>query len=122
VTRFGRDREAAGPGPVRVPEGLVWLRLWPETGRTHQLRAQAARRGLPVWGDAAYGAARAFAPGVALHARSLTFRHPALGRELTVVAPLPEAWARQGAALAHGRPGPAAERRDLRPPGRLSRS
>jgi 23S rRNA pseudouridine1911/1915/1917 synthase len=96
VTRYGRD-----PADLaRVPEGLVWLRLWPQTGRTHQLRAQAAGRGLPVWGDAAYGAARPFATGVALHARSLTFRHPALGRDVTVRAPVPNAWARQGAVLA----------------------
>ncbi len=39
VTRYRRDR--AG----RLPPGTAWLRLWPETGRTHQLRAQAAARG-----------------------------------------------------------------------------
>jgi 23S rRNA pseudouridine1911/1915/1917 synthase len=95
LTRYARDRGAA----ARLPGGLVWLRLWPETGRTHQLRAQAARRGLPVWGDAPYGAARPFDPGIALHARSLTFRHPALGRDVTVRAPVPEGWARLGAVL-----------------------
>jgi 23S rRNA pseudouridine1911/1915/1917 synthase len=94
VTRFRRERDAAAP--FRVPEGLIGLRLWPETGRTHQLRAQAGRRGLPVLGDAAYGARRAFPRGIALHARSLTFEHPGRRTPVTVVAPLPEAWADAG--------------------------
>lgn len=83
---------------ARVPPGAHWLRLWPETGRTHQLRAQAALRGRPVWGDAAYGSTRAFPAGIALHARALTLRHPAVARELTLTAALPDAWAGQGFA------------------------
>ena len=35
---------------------FMWLRLWPQTGRTHQLRAQASTRGLPIVGDFTYGA------------------------------------------------------------------
>ena len=81
---------------ARVPAGAVALRLFPETGRTHQLRAQAARRGWPIWGDTPYGAVRAFPAGIALHARALTFHHPALGHGVTVTAPLPETWAGQG--------------------------
>ena len=83
---------------ARVPAGACWLRLRPETGRTHQLRAQSARHVGPVWGDAGYGSARNFPSGIALHARSLTVEHPALDRELTVVAPLPEAWTTVGFA------------------------
>ena len=49
VTRV--RREAAGMRPA----GVLWLRLWPETGRTHQLRAQAAARGMPILGDSEYG-------------------------------------------------------------------
>jgi 23S rRNA pseudouridine1911/1915/1917 synthase len=96
LTRFRRE---PGPAGAALPEGLAWLRLWPLTGRTHQLRAQAAARGLPVWGDTPYGASRPFATGIALHARSITFRHPATGRDVTARAPLPADWARQGAAL-----------------------
>ena len=90
VTRFRRES-------ARAPEGCVRLRLWPETGRTHQLRAQAALRGWPVVGDAVYGSTRDPAgPAVALHARSVVFRHPTLGRPVTVVAPLPETWRERG--------------------------
>jgi 23S rRNA pseudouridine1911/1915/1917 synthase len=34
---------------------LTVLDLWPETGRTHQLRVHASRAGCPLFGDVAYG-------------------------------------------------------------------
>jgi len=71
-----------------------------ETGRMHQVRIQAARRGHPLLGDAQYGATTPFGPqstnprerAIALHARSLTFRHSETKESLTVTAPLPAAW------------------------------
>ena len=91
----------------RLPDGLSWLLLRPETGRTHQLRAQASARGLAILGDAAYGSVRPFDPGIALHARSLTVRHPVRRQSLTFVAPLPESWKDHGIELpATSGPGP----------------
>jgi 23S rRNA pseudouridine1911/1915/1917 synthase len=84
---------------TRLPEDCAWLRLWPQTGRTHQLRVQAASRGMPILGDANYGASRPFSPGIALHARGLRVRHPVLQTPLRLVAPLPQAWAEQGIVL-----------------------
>jgi 23S rRNA pseudouridine1911/1915/1917 synthase len=75
-----------------LPEGLAWLKLRPVTGRTHQLRAQAAARGTPIVGDLTYGASRWFPVGIALHARSLTVEHPIRRQPMTVVAPLPDTW------------------------------
>ena len=40
-----------GSGPRRVS----LLRLEPQTGRSHQLRVQCARRGMPIVGDRTYG-------------------------------------------------------------------
>jgi 23S rRNA pseudouridine1911/1915/1917 synthase len=98
--RRATTRVAIGHGPaVRLPAGTCWLRLRPETGRTHQLRAQASRRGLPIVGDGDYGAAGGFACGIALHARRLTVEHPVLRARLTWVAPLPVAWDAAGIAL-----------------------
>lgn len=73
---------------------LVGLNLRPETGRTHQLRAQAAARGWPIVGDATYGSGTHFEPGIALHARTLRIDHPILRTELTIQAPLPPSWSR----------------------------
>lgn len=86
-------------GTAVTPEGTAWLELWPETGRTHQLRAQSALRHLPVWGDLAYGSTLPFSPGIALHARALTFEHPMLRQSMTVSAEPPASWALQGIVL-----------------------
>ena len=66
----------------------------------HQLRVQAAWRGHPVLGDAAYGSAEAFGPPaelprdrvIALHARRLTLTHPATKQPLALEAALPDYW------------------------------
>jgi 23S rRNA pseudouridine1911/1915/1917 synthase len=87
LTRF-----EVGGGMV-VPAGLAWLKLRPETGRTHQLRVQAAARGMPIVGDSTYGSARAFPVGIALHARYLTVEHPIVRRPIVIEAPLPASWA-----------------------------
>jgi 23S rRNA pseudouridine1911/1915/1917 synthase len=85
-------------GVPSLPQGCSWLRLWPETGRTHQLRIQAARRGTPILGDVNYGASKAFSEPhrIALHARSLKLKHPTSGCEMLLVAPVPLWWADEG--------------------------
>jgi RluA family pseudouridine synthase len=87
---------------ISLPEGSAWLKLWPQTGRTHQLRAQAARRGMPILGDSIYGSQSKILGSdsvIALHARSLKFRHPVLHHELEIVASVPEFWADRGLIL-----------------------
>lgn len=96
--RPAATRFAVGPATA-LPDGTSWLRLWPVSGRTHQLRAQAAVRGLPILGDLAYGAARPFPQGIALHARALRIGHPALDQEMTWTAPVPASWHEAGAVL-----------------------
>ncbi len=79
----------------------TWLEIELETGRMHQVRIQAAVRGHPVLGDAMYGSQVAFGPqhddwrlrAIALHARLLTFRHPANLVGISVIAPTSETWA-----------------------------
>jgi 23S rRNA pseudouridine1911/1915/1917 synthase len=85
---------------LKQGEGSTLLELTPLTGRTHQLRVQAAWRGHAVFGDTAYGSNRAFGPvaveprdrTIALHAHSLSLTHPFSRQELTLVAPLPDYW------------------------------
>lgn len=82
----------------------TWLEIELETGRTHQIRVQAASRGHAVRGDAQYGSATAFGePGlaerdrpIALHARELAFTHPMKPESVAITAPLPASWAALG--------------------------
>jgi 23S rRNA pseudouridine1911/1915/1917 synthase len=81
--------------------GRTWLELRPLTGRSHQLRVQLARRGLPIVGDRKYGArVRLLGPDgqprVALHARRLAFTHPTRPEVIEVVAPVPADWPAAG--------------------------
>ncbi|HEX3727066.1 MAG TPA: RluA family pseudouridine synthase [Pirellulales bacterium] len=77
-----------------------WLEIELETGRTHQVRVQAASRGFPIVGDALYGSEVALGPAVAderlrpiaLHARSLVFWHPTSQAEVRLLAPLGDQW------------------------------
>jgi 23S rRNA pseudouridine1911/1915/1917 synthase len=84
---------------VSLPEGTSLLRLFPETGRTHQLRVQTGARGFPILGDSAYGSKFGFPIGIALHARTLTIRHPITEQWMTFMAPVPGAWQAAGIAL-----------------------
>lgn len=77
-----------------------WVEIRLDTGRYHQIRIQAASRGHPVLGDVQYGAQQPFGPPVqdqrlqpiALHARTLIFRHPKTKDTVILRAPLPECW------------------------------
>lgn len=82
----------------------TWLEIELETGRTHQIRVQAASRGYAVLGDELYGSQTPFGPQttdqrqrwIALHARTLKFRHPMTREIVCQSAPLPEAWEESG--------------------------
>ena len=106
-----RDRRRRGRMTARAREGreavtdFRVLQQWPRfalleariaTGRTHQIRVHLAAAGHPVVGDTLYGAPAQ--PGferVFLHAREISFAHPASGQSLRVSAPLPEELATQ---------------------------
>lgn len=64
------------------------LELRPFTGRTHQLRVHLAALGHPILGDTKYGKP-GFFPRLALHAQEIGFLHPATGKLVNFVSPLP---------------------------------
>ena len=77
-----------------------WLEIELETGRTHQIRVQAAARGFPLLGDELYGGSLPFGESfddrrlraIGLHARHLEFKHPMTQELVATEAPLPPAW------------------------------
>jgi 23S rRNA pseudouridine1911/1915/1917 synthase len=98
AARGGREAKTAWRVLRRFAKsGVSWLRVEPETGRTHQIRVHLASAGLPVLCDPVYGrhGRRGGAPGLpelerpALHAAKLGFTHPRTGARLAFEAPLP---------------------------------
>lgn len=69
--------------------------LYPQTGRTHQLRVHLTSLGHPILGDRTYGGNRVMAledievPRVMLHARTLGFTHPATAMREEFTRPFP---------------------------------
>lgn len=57
---------------VAETEGRQWVRLWPETGRTHQLRVHLASLDAPILGDRLYNPAWQQADRLMLHAWRIT--------------------------------------------------
>lgn len=55
-------------------------RLFPQTGRSHQLRWEMHRHGCPIWGDALYGSQKVWTEpeGIGLRAISLSFAESGL--------------------------------------------
>ena len=97
------------PAADSAGAGFAEMRLFPHTGRTHQLRVHLAHLGHPIVADAVYGREKTLTEGdvtagvaggrplirrQALHARRLTFDHPTTGERMTVEAPLPADMAR----------------------------
>lgn len=131
IARHARDRTRMAVSSEGRPSRTRFRQLeaWPAaclceaelgTGRTHQIRVHAAAIGHPVVCDATYGAGRerGFAGDAArwamglsrrtprqfLHARRLSFVHPATDEAMEFEAPLPSelvkarAWARDTSA------------------------
>lgn len=65
------------------------IALYPQTGRTHQLRIHCAHPeglGSPIKGDELYGTK---ADRLYLHAEQLWFRHPVTGENMHLISPAP---------------------------------
>lgn len=73
---------AAGDYAPLAP--LCLWRLFPKTGRPHQLRVHLANHGYAIAGDVLYGGAAAPGSGIALRSTSLAFLDPADRQALDV--------------------------------------
>ena len=104
-TRTKRGRKAITRWKVAERlDGFTLLEIFPQTGRTHQVRVHLSSMGHPLLGDPLYG--RKGRPGTihdpvlkkcvermnrqALHAHKLGFIHPGTGEKVEFIAPLPD--------------------------------
>lgn len=70
---------------LRYEENATRMRLFPQTGRSHQLRVHMLELGHPILGDPFYATGEALnAPRLMLHAESLRLRHPDGGKGITI--------------------------------------
>lgn len=65
------------------------LKLWLETGRTHQIRVHMKHLGHPLLGDFLYNPDMKYIKRQALHSYSLTFDHPITKEPMQFIAPVP---------------------------------
>lgn len=75
---------------MKYEENATRVRLFPQTGRSHQLRVHMKEIGHPILGDPFYATGEARqAPRLMLHAESLRLRHPDGGVSQTFKSPCP---------------------------------
>jgi len=65
------------------------MKLYPKTGRTHQLRVHTAHQKTPILGDKVYGR-KDNEEHMYLHASKITFIHPVTEQDISISAPLPD--------------------------------
>lgn len=74
---------------IKKTDTLSWVKLYPITGRTHQLRVHMSYIGHPIYGDRMYGASQ-YGERTRLHCCKITFLHPVTREEISVTAEMPE--------------------------------
>jgi RluA family pseudouridine synthase len=89
VVERGGQRAVTRYAVVAEAEGCQWVRLWPETGRMHQLRVHLASLDAPIAGDRLYDPAWQQAERLMLHAWRITLPAVTGWPERVFTAPLP---------------------------------
>ncbi|MCL2347548.1 MAG: RluA family pseudouridine synthase [Planctomycetaceae bacterium] len=99
---------------VKRYRGMTTFRLFPRTGRTHQIRLHLASLNCPILCDELYGRQSKITQGEiegtkssgevllsrqALHAHRLAFVHPETGKTMEITAPIPDDMTRTIAAI-----------------------
>lgn len=89
IVQRGGQRAVTHYETEKAVRGFQRVRLFPQTGRTHQLRVHLAHLGAPILGDRLYGNADS-ASRLMLHACQITVPIDVEGTQKTFVAPLPK--------------------------------
>lgn len=75
---------------VRSSDAESRVRLYPRTGRSHQLRVHMQQLGHPILGDPFYAQGAALDhPRLMLHSETLKFSHPETGQGIQITAKAP---------------------------------
>ncbi len=75
---------------VRSSDTESRVRLYPRTGRSHQLRVHMQQLGHPILGDPFYAQGAALGhPRLMLHSETLKFSHPETGQGIQITAKAP---------------------------------
>lgn len=88
VTYYTVIKRSKGLTALARLKAVTAVALFPETGRTHQLRLHMKHIGHPILGDENYGTRSNF-PRLALHAQAIFFEHPITRKTLEFSVPLP---------------------------------
>jgi len=89
VVEKGEGKEAVSLYQViKRFKNSTLVALYPQTGRTHQLRVHMKHLGHPILGDEKYGRKESFSR-LALHAQSIEFEHPITKQIIEFSCPTP---------------------------------
>ncbi len=95
IQQFNNSEVSRRARTIKDEEILTLVELYPQSGRTHQIRVHLKYIGHPIFSDFLYAgrktarADRKFLPRVFLHASKISFTHPSTAKELTFDVPLP---------------------------------
>ena len=67
---------------LKRKDNLALVKVNLKTGRSHQIRVQFSSRNHALWGDQRYNKKAIVGQQIALHAHSITFKHPITNEEL----------------------------------------
>jgi 23S rRNA pseudouridine1911/1915/1917 synthase len=91
ITRYHKQKDLIIEG-----DKFSVVELFPESGRTHQIRVHLKYISHPILGDYLYAGRktqrndREWAPRVMLHANWISFIHPVTGKPIEITAPIPD--------------------------------
>ena len=75
---------------IQEAKGLSLLSIKLLTGRKHQIRVHLSEKGYSVVGDTKYGKGKNSGGNLALHAGSISFKHPISGKQLEFTTRFPD--------------------------------
>lgn len=74
---------------ISSKDNLSLIKIWLETGRSHQIRVQFASRNYPLFGDQKYNRSSRRGEQIALFAKELTLFHPITKNEMKFETSIP---------------------------------